>query len=362
MRSVFVVFCLLLICVSVIANINVEVNVNEGAASHHNHGHHDQHKKLHSMIPQQPKQQPEDDDEVIAVHAGNDANPKCTAAGGSCGTTCNDGTFLTGKCNGGTEVKCCVKNQAPTGTGLDRIMSIASSSSCRSYQWKNRGRMPAGYAKGFALTWAKSICNADRADVAFVSQAKTSSTKDSLNFYDSNFRSLGLSNSVAGLDTARHTYTLLMGLGMRESSGSHCVGRDMSANFNTASSAEAGLFQTSFGASRSSPILPSMYQKYKANTKACFLNQFKEGVSCSASNWKNWGTGDGMTWQQLTKDCPAFALEYASVVLRSNGGAAGEFGPIRRKDVELRPECDSMLKQVQDYVKATPDVCARLNQ
>jgi hypothetical protein len=351
MRTVFALFCLALICVSVVAsNVNVEVNVGS--------------RRNHQRNRSNPQSIESDDDVMPFVHAGTpDANRRCTAAGGVCGTSCNDGSFTSGLCSGDSNVRCCIKTPTPTGNGIDRILSIASTSRCRNYQWRDRGRMPVGYAKGFAMTWAKAVCNSDRNDVAFAAAAKTTGNKDTLNWYDSVFRAAGMSNSASGLDTARHTYTLTMGLGMRESSGKHCVGRDMSMGFSTASSAEAGLIQTSFGASNSArSILPGMYQKYKsAPTKGCFLTYFKEGVSCGQSDWKNWGTGDGMMWQKLTKDCPAFAVEYGAVIVRSNGGAKGEFGPLRKRNVELRPECDQMLKQVQDYVQATPDVCTAIN-
>jgi len=230
-------------------------------------------------------------------------------------------------------------------------------------QFRQRGKAPSGYIKGLALTWAKAVCNPTRADVALISKPKTDNlAKDSLAWYSAKFQSLGMSNSATGLDTARHVYTLLLGLGMRESSGKHCVGRDVSANFKTSTSAEAGIVQTSWGASRTSSVLPAMFQSYKSKKSGCFLSTFKEGVSCSTSDWKNWGTGEGMEWQKLTKECPAFGLEYGSVLLRTLGGNKGEFGPLRRREAEIKPECDSMLKSIQTYVAAHPDVCAQLNQ
>ena len=44
----------------------------------------------------------------------------------------------------------------------------------------------------------------------------------------------------------RRLFVLLMGLGMRESSGQYCEGRDRSAHNTSADTAEAGLFQVSF--------------------------------------------------------------------------------------------------------------------
>jgi hypothetical protein len=249
-----------------------------------------------------------------------------------------------------------------SGSGVNAILSIVTSSSCRGTTFRQRGHMPPGYIKGFALTWAKAVCNPQRSDMAIVSRPKSNDdAKDSLSWYAAKFQSLNMGNT-GGLDTARHVYTLLLGLGMRESSGKHCCGRDMGANFKTSTSAEAGLFQTSFGAARSSSILAPMFRQYKANPRGCMLSNFREGVSCNAANLRNWGTGEGMEWQKLTKDCPAFAVEYGSVLLRTLGGRRGEFGPLRRREAEIKPECDQMLKQVQTYVQQHHDVCAQLNQ
>ena len=67
-------------------------------------------------------------------------------------------------------------------------------------------------------------------------------------------------NDKDGIDTLRHTYALMIGLGMRESSGAFCTGRDTSQNFNQADSAEAGLFQTSFGVSKVDKTLIELFE------------------------------------------------------------------------------------------------------
>jgi hypothetical protein len=63
---------------------------------------------------------------------------------------------------------------------------------------------------------------------------------------------------------------------------------------------------------------------------------------------------------EADKTCPAFATEYGEVVLRKHGGMKGEFNPIRKRQAELRPECDSMLKKVQSFVEQHHDVCSAL--
>ena len=187
-----------------------------------------------------------------------------------------------------------------SGATLDGLRSIASSSSCANVSWKDRGQAPKGYVEGVALMYAHAVCESGRSDVALVGEPNTGDDKhDALSWYDSNFAALGMHNDAAGLSTVRHAYTLLLGLGMRESSGQHCVGRDASASNVSADSAEAGAWQTSYDSHVLSSELTKLFDKYQAGA-ACHLDVFKQGVSCSSSDWKNWGSGDGLTSPQGT--------------------------------------------------------------
>src|SRR5258706_11979834 len=82
---------------------------------------------------------------------------------------------------------------------------------------------------------------------------------------------------------------------------------------------------------------------------------------CSSDLWKNWGAaGDGLDFQRIEKACPAFAAEYAAVMLRVSGGSSGHYGPLRTRAAEVRPECDSMLQQIQSAVNGDSSVCSSL--
>lgn len=253
--------------------------------------------------------------------------------------------------------------QAPS--AVEQISAIAAGSSCAQINWPQRGLAPKAYMRGMALVFARAVCQADRPDVKVVSAARAmpgpeTEKTDALTWYEAKFAALGMSNATAGVDTLRHAYTLMIGLGMRESSGQFCVGRDRSANFITADSAEAGLFQSSFGARTRHPTMSALFEKYKADQGGCLLEIFKRGVSCPAEDAENFGTGEGNRWQQLTKTCPAFATEYAAVLIRAHGGKKGEFGPLRNRAAEVRPVCDAMLKKVEDLVRANPQMCSAL--
>lgn len=253
--------------------------------------------------------------------------------------------------------------QAPS--AVDQIATIAANSPCARINWKQRGFAPAAYMRGMALVYARAVCHLDRSDVQVVSKARLtpgpeSNKTDALTWYDPQFTAAGMSNTTAGVDTLRHAYTLLIGLGMRESSGKYCEGRDQSMDFTASDSAEAGLFQTSFRARLRQPTMAELYEKYKADQSGCLLDVFKKNVSCAAHNAENFGEGEGKNWQQLTKTCPAFATEYAAVLIRVHGGRKGEFGPFRNHAAELQPVCDAMLKQVEDLVRANPQMCSAL--
>jgi hypothetical protein len=58
-------------------------------------------------------------------------------------------------------------------------------------------------------------------------------------------------------------------------------------------------------------------------------------------------TGDGAEFQRLSKACPAFAAEFTAVGLRN---IRKHWGPINRREVEVRSECEAMLRRVQTAV------------
>jgi hypothetical protein len=97
-------------------------------------------------------------------------------------------------------------------------------------------------------------------------------------------------------------------------------------------------------------LLPQIFAQYKGDPSG-FVDVFKEGVICSAADLQNFGSGDGMEFQRLCKACPAFAAEYAAVALRH---IRRHWGPIIRKQAQVRPECDALFKQIQAAIDASP--------
>ena len=248
---------------------------------------------------------------------------------------------------------------APAITGIDQITRMAGESAIAGFHWKDRGRAPAGYIKGMALAFGRVYCKFKAGDAAALDMASRNSgdtARDALAWYNDVFAAAGMANDTSGADTLRHLFVLLIGLGMRESSGQHCEGRDTTAHNVTADTAEAGLFQVSFNAKDASPLLPQIFAHYKANPSG-FVDVFKEGVRCSAASLENFGSGDGRDFQRLCKDCPAFAAEFAAVALRH---IRKHWGPINRRQAQVRPECDALLRQVQAAIDSSDALASAL--
>jgi hypothetical protein len=232
-----------------------------------------------------------------------------------------------------------------------KITDLAAGTAIARFAWPGRGVAPLGYTKGMALVFAKVYCKFKAGDAAAVEMAKANTGDANLDAFAHlapEFTAAGMQNDVAGADTLRHLFVLLLSLGMRESSGKYCQGRDLGASNTSGETAEAGLFQTSFNARGAHATMPQLFQQYKANP-AGFVDVFKEGVTCTAANLKDWGAGDGKEYQRLSKAAPAFHTEFTAVGLRNR---RRHWGPINTKTVEIRTEADGMFRQVQDLVDA----------
>lgn len=228
------------------------------------------------------------------------------------------------------------------------IAALADNSSCAAYNWKDRGVAPRGYIRGMAVMFGRLYCKlkAERDAASEIAMADSGdATTDGLTWYQSEFAALGMDNSEAGVAVLRHVCVLLTGLGMRESSGRHCEGRDMAAVNTSADTAEAGLFQVSHNSASAHFLLGALFDQYKGSTD--MQDIFNDGVTCSQASWTNWGTGDGRDFQGLTKACPAFAVEYAALLLRKR---RRHWGPINKKTAELRQECDDLFKAVCAHI------------
>lgn len=287
------------------------------------------------------------------------AADQLTAQVGGCAMDSGNGVNT-----GGTLYTCDTVAQASaSGVYEQKIKELASNSACAAYSWKNRGRAPAGYIEGMALSFGRNLCRLERgsnvlSSTQVMSKANTGVTgKDVLAWYAPVFNQKGFSIDTAGALSLRSLFSVQIGLGMRESSGNYCTGWDTSAGSNRASSAaEAGPFQTSYDSFGASPELQKLYSYYQANPDKCWLNVFKQGASCSSQSIL--GTGAGATYQRFIKSCPAFAADSAAVTLRV---LRTHFGPIIRKQAEVNTNCGLMLNEVRSFIDQDPaNACADL--
>jgi putative peptidoglycan binding protein len=230
-----------------------------------------------------------------------------------------------------------------------KIMQIAEEHEVSDYKWKDRGRAPVGYVKGMALSFANVIFKYRKGHPACREMARPASDgeKDAIGWYERDFRKNEWPITKGGEELLVYLFAFMLGLGMRESSGKFCEGRDMSAGNTSSESAEAGLFQMSYDARAATPYVDRLMNEYGAAVGDGFMSVFREGVTCTPQNLKNYGFGKGLLFQQLCKTKPDFCVESAAVVLRN---LRRHWGPINRREVELLEPSVDLFRKVRAVI------------
>lgn len=231
----------------------------------------------------------------------------------------------------------------------DKVTSIALNDQCSKVRHDNQGTPPKGYLKGIALSYARAVCNPNSGEVLVASQPIGPASKDALAHYGLNPK-----DSTARLQTV---YALMIGSAARESSWRWCVGKDPGASNTSSETCEAGLYQTSYNSRSADPVLPLLFEQFKKSSKGCFTVEYKGATTCSEANMKNWGGGEGVTFQKLSKDCPGFATEYHAAMVRVR---RTHYGPINLKKSLIVPACVTMFEKVRQAVVADPSICSVL--
>lgn len=240
---------------------------------------------------------------------------------------------------------------------INAIKDIAANSAIAKFNWSDRGVAPKGYTKGVACTYANVYrqWQLRYAPATEMAEGNTHNENyDVLSWEAGRFASAGLPIEEDGVDTLRSLWAYILGLGMRESSGGYCVGRDMSVPPGyygpESTTTEAGAWQTSYDASGCSPnfnVLFHAYQDGGGQNPQGLVDVYKEGVSCSSANWACYGSGDGYDHQWMSKNFPAYAAEVCATTLRN---LRKHYGPVGRREVQIRREAYDMLKAVEDYI------------
>jgi len=203
-----------------------------------------------------------------------------------------------------------------------------------------------GQAYALALTWWVAR---DPAAIE-MAQAAGDADEDALAWYAAEFAKIGINVSVPGVDTLRGLFALMIGLGMRESSGKYYEGRDVSATNTTSDTCEAGLFQMSWNMKSASPSMGKLLEEFFADPNG-FLPIFSEGLTPTSAGLQNFGSGQGALFQFMAKYSPAFCVMTAAIGLRTR---RKHWGPINRREVELVAEAADYLAQVEELIAEGP--------
>ena len=207
------------------------------------------------------------------------------------------------------------------------------------YSRPDRGVPPPGYIAGMALSFGHAVRRLLDGDEAaeVMSQAAGDPDKCALAWYKDEFAKLGLSNKTEGVDTMRHLFVMMIGLGPGSSSGKYCEGRDLSPITWRAIRPRPDCSRTSWnirnGCSAIGPLLPEFWDNPDG-----FLKVFKEGISPTANNLNSYGSGDGVRYQFLSRFFSA--VPCAGDRLR-DAHAATALGPDQppRSDHQKRGRC-----------------------
>ena len=238
-----------------------------------------------------------------------------------------------------------------------KIDDIVSKSPILTYSWPDRGKATQGYYAGMAKTFALAMLRYNAGDHAALIMGQKDSFNsdiDAISWYHEEFAAEEMENLDDGIETLRHLFVLMIGLGPCESSGNHWCGRDMSATNVESETAEAGLFQTSWNVSHVDQSMIELFEEF-SNDPNGFRPTFTAGLKPTTANLDNYGSGDGAFYQWLAKFCPAFAAFTTGVGLRL---IRKHWGPLGRREVDIVPEVDDLLIDVQRAVLESnlPDV------
>jgi uncharacterized protein (TIGR02594 family) len=236
------------------------------------------------------------------------------------------------------------------------IVAMVDGSALADYTWDERGKPPPGYLAGMCLAYAVAVMWLDDhfSWAKVMARAAGNPDTDALAWYEAELSEVMMDVDQAGVDTLRALFAILISLGMRESSGRYCEGRDMSASNVSADTAEAGLFQSSWNFHGASSEIDKLFDYYWSDPHG-FLDIFNEDIEPTAANLSVYGGSgqQGTRYQWLAKYSPAFAVMSTAIGLRT---IRQHWGPINRKelDADAFVPCDDLLYEVQKLVQETP--------
>ncbi|QXQ06946.1 hypothetical protein KX816_02465 [Sphingosinicellaceae bacterium] len=238
------------------------------------------------------------------------------------------------------------------------VLAAAMASPLVAYFWPDkRGVAPRGYTKGMGVAFAQAyrmLKAQDRFMVKAAGPRTGSSAHDVLDWYEMELAAAGAKTSTAA-DRLISVFAIMLGLGMRESSGRHCDGPDTAEDRGprgrpvptTPDNAEAGLFQVSYDSIHGDTDRQALVKAFAGRQD--LMDIFGEGASCTKPN--HWpadvGRGQQAAFQNQMKECPLFATLYTAMFLRQE---RGHWGPINRKKAEARSDAVILFGQIKAIV------------
>jgi uncharacterized protein (TIGR02594 family) len=231
------------------------------------------------------------------------------------------------------------------------ITRLALGHPVQHFVWEQRGRSPSGYIAGLGQCFALALTWFAAGDPAVIEMTAPAgdADEDALAWLAPELARIGLV-ATGGVETLRALFTVLIGLGMRESSGKYYEGIDVSAGTSsrTADTCEAGLFQMSWNMKTASPNMPVLLESFVTDPNG-FLPIFSEGLTPTAGGLSNYGSGQGVMFQFMAKRSPACAVMTAALGLRKR---RKHWGPVNRRELELVAEAADYLLAVQELMAA----------
>ena len=239
------------------------------------------------------------------------------------------------------------------------IIAAATDSPLLHYDWSDRGVAPRGYTKGMALAFAEAyrlMKAGDPSAVAAARERASDAAHDVLDHYAPELAAAGATTATAA-DRLVSVFSVMMGLGPRESSGRNCCGPDTPEDRGppghpvptTPENAEAGLFQVSYDSIAGKAHRQALVDAYAGRQD--LLVEFGEGARCERpGHWPpEVGAGKQAAFQKQMKECPIFAALYTAMFLREQ---RTHWGPINRKKAEVRRDAVELFTEVKALMDA----------
>ena len=242
---------------------------------------------------------------------------------------------------------------AAAGTAGANLAALVDHSPLRHYDWPHRGLAPRAYQLGMLEAFLRANRIIDGTEQGQASPAIRRAleiataaeigkpSRDVLAWYSQEIADAGASMTSPG-ERLVAIFAVIVGLGMRESSGRYCVGADTPESGGeptTPENAEAGLFQVSWDSMDANADRRALFTAMKDGTD--LLDVFNTNVGCHGDDLVIHGAGEQAQFQTAMKQNSLFACLYTAMFMRQ---PRSHWGPINTRKVEVRKDAVDLLR------------------